>query len=283
MGRRRAARGRAMAPCPCCGTTPTTLRASRSRRYVAVQIPNTSRPTIHRASRDPSADYLTPPLFPLSSPALFDLAVRSRQYLALVAAVGCHASRPQVYRWPEIDQSFSWLLFPTSPAPRCHRPLPQFAPPRRANLRVWESFLLVIRPLLLLPTSSPSSPSSTSSSSSSFPCLPCPAVHTPYPPRSCAHPTQPPTQPLLTFLFPLPSLRTSFSAGGGAGDERVLHRVRHHAPRGRQDLPVPQLVSEGGTHVLGMGLHSFTSQLNLSAFHGIGGARRYCVARAKGV
>jgi len=31
------------------------------------------------------------------------------------------------------------------------------------------------------------------------------------------------------------------------------------------------------------GLHSFTSQLNLSALNGIGGARRGCVARAKGV
>jgi hypothetical protein len=30
------------------------------------------------------------------------------------------------------------------------------------------------------------------------------------------------------------------------------------------------------------GLHSFTSQLNLSAFHGIGGARRGCVAFVKG-
>jgi hypothetical protein len=31
------------------------------------------------------------------------------------------------------------------------------------------------------------------------------------------------------------------------------------------------------------GLHSFTSQLNLSAFYGIGGARRSCVARVEGV
>jgi hypothetical protein len=30
-------------------------------------------------------------------------------------------------------------------------------------------------------------------------------------------------------------------------------------------------------------LHSFTSELNLSAFHGIGGARRDCAARVKGV
>jgi len=33
----------------------------------------------------------------------------------------------------------------------------------------------------------------------------------------------------------------------------------------------------------GRGLHSFTSQLNLSAFNGIGCARRGCVARVKGV
>ena len=35
--------------------------------------------------------------------------------------------------------------------------------------------------------------------------------------------------------------------------------------------------------VRGRGLHSFTSQLNLSAFYGIGGGRRGCVARVKGV
>ena len=33
----------------------------------------------------------------------------------------------------------------------------------------------------------------------------------------------------------------------------------------------------------GRGSHSLTSQLNLSAFHGIGGARRGCVAHVKGV
>ena len=36
-------------------------------------------------------------------------------------------------------------------------------------------------------------------------------------------------------------------------------------------------------HVGGRGLHSSTSQLNLSALYGIGGARRGCVARVKGV
>ena len=33
----------------------------------------------------------------------------------------------------------------------------------------------------------------------------------------------------------------------------------------------------------GRGLHSFTSQLNLSVFYGIGGARGGCAARIKGV
>ena len=33
----------------------------------------------------------------------------------------------------------------------------------------------------------------------------------------------------------------------------------------------------------GRGVHSFTSQLNLSATYGIGDARRGCVARVKGV
>jgi hypothetical protein len=36
-----------------------------------------------------------------------------------------------------------------------------------------------------------------------------------------------------------------------------------------------------GAH--GRDLHSFTSQLNLSAFYGIRGARRDCVARVKGL
>jgi hypothetical protein len=34
---------------------------------------------------------------------------------------------------------------------------------------------------------------------------------------------------------------------------------------------------------LGRGFHSLTSQLNLSAFNGIGGAHRGCVARVRGV
>jgi len=36
-------------------------------------------------------------------------------------------------------------------------------------------------------------------------------------------------------------------------------------------------------YISGRGLHSFTFQLNLSALYGIGGARRGCVARVKGV
>ena len=40
----------------------------------------------------------------------------------------------------------------------------------------------------------------------------------------------------------------------------------------------------GGPDVLyGRGLHSFTSHLTLSAFYGIGGARRHCVACVKGM
>jgi len=37
------------------------------------------------------------------------------------------------------------------------------------------------------------------------------------------------------------------------------------------------------TLLVGRGLHSSTPQLNLSTFYGIGGARRGCVARVKGV
>lgn len=50
-----------------------------------------------------------------------------------------------------------------------------------------------------------------------------------------------------TFPAPdrAPSLteRKTKQTGGRADDERVLHRVRHHAPRGVQDLPVHQLVT----------------------------------------
>jgi Zn-dependent M16 (insulinase) family peptidase len=42
-------------------------------------------------------------------------------------------------------------------------------------------------------------------------------------------------------------------------------------------------ISPFATDIRGRGLHSFTSQLNLSAFYGIGGARRGHVAHVKGV
>ena len=48
--------------------------------------------------------------------------------------------------------------------------------------------------------------------------------------------------PRLTARLPSPNEKTK-KTGGRADDERVLHRVRHHAPRGVQDLPVHQLVS----------------------------------------
>jgi len=42
-------------------------------------------------------------------------------------------------------------------------------------------------------------------------------------------------------------------------------------------------LAAGGGGPQGRGLHSLTSQLNLSAFYGIGGARRGCVPHVKGV
>ena len=55
--------------------------------------------------------------------------------------------------------------------------------------------------------------------------------------------------------------------------------------------PLPQVQAVGGAEpqgrreggVPGRGSHSSTSELNLSALCGIGGARRDCVARVKGV
>jgi len=46
------------------------------------------------------------------------------------------------------------------------------------------------------------------------------------------------------------------------------------------DMQTVQEEDSGGS---GRGLHWFTSSLNLSAFYGIGGARRGCVTRVKGV
>jgi hypothetical protein len=45
---------------------------------------------------------------------------------------------------------------------------------------------------------------------------------------------------------------------------------------------LPSLPGVGIKRAHGGGLHSFTSQLNFSAFYGIGGARRGCVARVRG-
>jgi len=50
-----------------------------------------------------------------------------------------------------------------------------------------------------------------------------------------------------------------------------VHHTRWRPPSHGVLIPVP------------MGLHSFTSQLNVSASCGIWGARRGCVARSKGV
>ena len=44
-----------------------------------------------------------------------------------------------------------------------------------------------------------------------------------------------------------------------------------------------RILGLGDQGVNGMGLHSSTFQLNLSSLYGIGGARRGCVARVKGV
>jgi hypothetical protein len=55
------------------------------------------------------------------------------------------------------------------------------------------------------------------------------------------------------------------------------------------DSPCRQVQWEGGGQVVladaaqGRGVHSLTSQLKLSAFNGVGGAHKGCVARFKGV
>ena len=56
-----------------------------------------------------------------------------------------------------------------------------------------------------------------------------------------------------------------------------------YAPGGRGGRHAAGDAAAGGAVELGRGLHSFTSQLNLSANYGMGGARRGCVAHVKGV
>jgi hypothetical protein len=64
------------------------------------------------------------------------------------------------------------------------------------------------------------------------------------------------------------------AAAAAAATARLLTKT----PRGFSKT------STGGANLtLGRGLHSFTSQLSLNASYGIGGARRGCVARVKGV
>ena len=55
--------------------------------------------------------------------------------------------------------------------------------------------------------------------------------------------------------------------------------IREFEARGVKVAHLEREVEE----LAGRGLHSSTFQLNLSALYGIGGARRSCVARAKGV
>ena len=81
--------------------------------------------------------------------------------------------------------------------------------------------------------------------------------------------------------------------GGGCGDESVrVHWYCEQTVRlSLQWNTSARLCLEGCRvhgfikvqRVAGRGLHSFTFQLNLSALYGIGGARRGCVARVKGV
>jgi len=56
---------------------------------------------------------------------------------------------------------------------------------------------------------------------------------------------------------------------------RAVDQMRH---RHEERAPL-----EAAGEPLGRGLHSLTSQLNLSAFSRIEGARRGCVARVRGV
>jgi hypothetical protein len=78
---------------------------------------------------------------------------------------------------------------------------------------------------------------------------------------------------------------------------KKLRRADMAAKASQEQIPGYQASSASLTHdkhnvdramkeqerVMGRGLHSCTVQLNLSALYGIGGARRDCVVRVKGV
>ena len=72
-----------------------------------------------------------------------------------------------------------------------------------------------------------------------------------------------------------PQLSLAEAEAEESGDEDA----EHFTP----EVTVAEMDAQLDRLLSGRGLHSFTSQLNLSAFYGIGGARRGCVARAKGV
>jgi hypothetical protein len=68
-----------------------------------------------------------------------------------------------------------------------------------------------------------------------------------------------------------------------AGAILVLGRDLTLYPKLIHPLPPSALYGRGSFDLSSRGLHSFTSQLNLSASYGIGGARRGGVVRVKGV
>ena len=107
-------------------------------------------------------------------------------------------------------------------------------------------------------------------------------------PGRVAH-TPPSMQPALSAPQADHALSRAPRAHAGGGGERRWDVQRAGAQAAAQIraslvtgalLPPPR---GGRVHAQGRGLHSFTSQLNLSALYGMGGARRGYVARVKGV
>jgi hypothetical protein len=91
-------------------------------------------------------------------------------------------------------------------------------------------------------------------------------------------------------------LRCGHEDGGHGGDGAVVLHLRHQVGPRRElaalgvdvvveDGPLARELDRGPRALppLVRGLHSFTSQLNLSAFYGIGGARGGRVAHVNGV
>jgi len=76
---------------------------------------------------------------------------------------------------------------------------------------------------------------------------------------------------------------TKMQRVGDAEDEELVYDDDDDDAAAAEDENPKRKTAAAAKAIAGRGLHSSTFQLNLSALYGMGGARRGCVARVKGV